>query len=199
MTQPPGIINPSERHPGRRLARLNIPDAEIDRILGECIAALNGQIAPPDGLLLTPSQITRVTARQATAVLEGRKSRRPTLTSATRQANKAGIEVARCSIKQAATILGLPSRTIQDLAARGKIAGAAKLGRRWTFDQEKLRRFIREKERETWHNASRPLDVSGVAKPFGAGLRFAGENSDGRFTRVTRRLRARNTRPRGSG
>ena len=35
-----------------RLKPLNIPDAEIDRILGECIAALNGQIAPPDGLLL---------------------------------------------------------------------------------------------------------------------------------------------------
>jgi len=34
-----------------------------------------------------------------------------------------------------------PSRTIQDLAARGEIAGAAKLGRRWTFDLEKLRRF----------------------------------------------------------
>jgi len=77
MTQPPGIINPNERHPGRRLARLNIPDAEIDRILGECIAALNGQVTPsPDGFLLTSTKLTRVTARQAAAILESRRKPR---------------------------------------------------------------------------------------------------------------------------
>ena len=59
-----------------RLKPLNIPDAEIDRILGECIAAINGQIAPPDGLLLTSTKITRLTARQAAAVLEGRRKPR---------------------------------------------------------------------------------------------------------------------------
>src|SRR5262249_4366876 len=105
----------------------------------------------------------------------------------------------RGTAKQAAAILGAPTRTIQDLAARGEIPGAAKAGRRWTFDLEKLRRLVRQKERETWQHANRQQDVFGAAKIFGGGFRFAGENSDGRFTRVTRRLRARNTRPRGSG
>jgi hypothetical protein len=105
----------------------------------------------------------------------------------------------RCAIDQAVAILGLPLRTVQDLAARGEIMGAAKIGRRWTFDLEKLRRFVRDKERQTWRSQGRPADVSGGAKPFGVGFRFAGENSDGRFTQVTRRLRARDTGPRGNG
>ena len=101
----------------------------------------------------------------------------------------------RGTAKQAAAILGAPTRTIQDLAARGEIPGAAKLGRCWTFDLEKLRRLVRQKERETWQYANRQPDVSGGAKFFGAGFRFAGENSDGRFTRVTRRLRGGATKP----
>src|SRR6516225_1669451 len=109
------------------------------------------------------------------------------------------LRVERGSIDQAAAILGLLPRTIQHLAARGQIVGAAKLGRRWTFDLEKLRRFVRDKERQTWHSAKRPVDVFGAAKPFGAGLRFAAGTSAGRFTQVTRRLRGRHTKQRGSG
>ena len=105
----------------------------------------------------------------------------------------------RGTAKQAAAILGVPTRTIQDLATRGEIPGAAKLGRRWTFDLEKLRRLLKQKERETWQHANRQPDVSGGAKLFGGGFRFAGENSDGRFTQVIRRLRGRNTRRHGSG
>jgi Helix-turn-helix domain len=115
----------------------------------------------------------------------------------TRAAGAASVE--RGSTAQAMAILGLPPRTIQDRAARGKIPGAAKLGRRWTFDLKELRRFVKQKERETWASARRPQDVFGVARPFGAASRFAAENSDGRFTQVTRRLRGRNSRPRGSG
>src|SRR5262249_13827344 len=104
----------------------------------------------------------------------------------------------RGSIKQAAASLGLPAPTIQHLAARCKIARAAKPRRCWTFNLEKLRHLVRQKERETWQHANLQPDASGGAKFFGAGLRYADENSDGRFTQVTRRLRGRNTRPRGS-
>ena len=85
---------------------------------------------------------------------------------------------------------------VQQLAARGELAGAgaAKLGRRWTFDLEKLRRFVRQKERETWHNAKHRPDASGGPAPSTAGLRYADGISDGRFTRVTRRLRGRATK-----
>src|SRR5262249_42615477 len=104
----------------------------------------------------------------------------------------------RGTVRQAAGILGLPERTVQDLAARGEIAGAAKFGRRWTFDFGKLRRLVRQKERQTWQSARHRADATGGLARYGGGLGFAGENSDGRFTRLTRRLRACATRRRES-
>jgi Helix-turn-helix domain len=105
----------------------------------------------------------------------------------------------RVSIDKAVAVLGLPKRTVQELAARGEIAGAAKIGRRWTFDIEKLRRLVRQRERETWQSGKRRPDATGGAIPSGHGLRFVGAKSDGRFTQVTRRLRGRNIRSGGSG
>ena len=107
--------------------------------------------------------------------------------------------VERVSIARAAVILGPPVRTVQALAARGEIPGAAKIGGRWTFDIEKLRRLVRQRERETWQNGRRRPDATGGQIPSGRGLRFAGAKSDGRFTQVTRRLRGQNTRLGGSG
>lgn len=43
---------------------------------------------------------------------------------------------------------GLSRRTVQAMAARGEIPGAAKFGKLWTFDRLKLARWIREKEQE---------------------------------------------------
>ena len=96
-------------------------------------------------------------------------------------------------------ILGSPLRTVQELSARGEIPGAAKLGRRWTFDIEKLRRLVRQRERETWQSGKHRPDAFGAATPSGAALKFVGANSDGHFTRVTRRLRGRDTKKGGSG
>ena len=41
---------------------------------------------------------------------------------------------------------GLSRRTIQAMAARGQIPGAAKLGSTWTFDKLKLARWIKHRE-----------------------------------------------------
>lgn len=54
---------------------------------------------------------------------------------------------ARCRIAEACYWTGLPARTVQNLAASGKIPGAAKLGGLWTFDRARLRGWIRERER----------------------------------------------------
>src|SRR5262245_41167159 len=97
----------------------------------------------------------------------------------------------RASVKTAATMLGLPLRTVQHLAARGEIAGAAKFGRRWTFDVEKLRRLIKERERQTWLNAKRRPDVSGGGTPFGAKPWFAGSESSGRLRQMIRKSQKR--------
>lgn len=52
----------------------------------------------------------------------------------------------RCLIEEAQNITGLPPRTLQSLSARGEIWGAAKLGRRWTYDRMRLRAWVRANE-----------------------------------------------------
>lgn len=52
----------------------------------------------------------------------------------------------RCMIEEAHLITGLPERTLQSLSAQGEIWGAAKLGRRWTYDRQRLRAWVRAKE-----------------------------------------------------
>jgi hypothetical protein len=81
------------------------------------------------------------------------------------------------------TILGIPRRTVQQLAKRGKLPGAAKFGRRWTFDIAKLRRLVRDQERRAWRENEKHLrDAIGAAVPSTVALRSTGETSDGRFT-----------------
>lgn len=48
----------------------------------------------------------------------------------------------------AAAMLGISTRTVQALAASGRLPGAAIFGRVWTFDRIKLRQFIEMKETE---------------------------------------------------
>jgi predicted DNA-binding transcriptional regulator AlpA len=51
-----------------------------------------------------------------------------------------------------ALMTGLSVRKVQELAAAGKLPGAAKLGGVWTFDPQKVRAWIEEREA----HASRP-------------------------------------------
>lgn len=48
----------------------------------------------------------------------------------------------------AARILGLNLRTLQNLAGRGEIPSAAKIGRCWTYDEMVLRHWLKKKEGE---------------------------------------------------
>jgi excisionase family DNA binding protein len=96
----------------------------------------------------------------------------------------------RISISVAADILGISGRTIRHMAQRGEIPGAAKIGRRWTFDQARLRDYVRRQEAATCQSARRHLpDVSGVATPYGVEFRSGGETSSGRYARTIQRLR----------
>ena len=52
----------------------------------------------------------------------------------------------RITIPEAVMITGLCERTLQQLSQRGEIWGAAKLGRRWTYDRLRLRAWIAAKE-----------------------------------------------------
>src|SRR6266852_2290324 len=101
-------------------------------------------------------------------------------------------ETERGTIDKAIAIIGLPARTVQAMAARGELPGAAKFGRRWTFDLTKLRRLVTIRERETWArgNQRHHPDATGGAIASGAGLRSTAETSDGAYTQILQRLRA---------
>jgi hypothetical protein len=53
---------------------------------------------------------------------------------------------ARVQTADAARLLGVSARTVQYLAGRGELPGAAKIGQTWTFCLEKLRRFVAAQE-----------------------------------------------------
>lgn len=57
-----------------------------------------------------------------------------------------GIMQEAIQTKAAAGILGISTRTLQLMAARGEIPGAALIGRRWTFNEAALRRWRRSRE-----------------------------------------------------
>jgi hypothetical protein len=59
------------------------------------------------------------------------------------------LTVERIGTARAREILGLSQRSVQYLAARGKLPGAAMIGSRWTFDEVKLRAWVNDKEMAT--------------------------------------------------
>jgi hypothetical protein len=56
------------------------------------------------------------------------------------------LRVARIQSADAAMMLGVSRRTTQEMAARGELPGAAKIGDVWTFDPDALAGFVRERE-----------------------------------------------------
>ena len=59
----------------------------------------------------------------------------------------------RIGAKEAAAILGVKPRKLQAMSARGAIPGAARIGRQWSFDPAKLRRYLKNREREVCQEA----------------------------------------------
>src|SRR5262245_10844938 len=96
----------------------------------------------------------------------------------------------RGTAKQAAAILGLKPRKLQAMSARGEIPGAAKLGRQWTYDLAKLRRFVEQRE-QTCQNEKPRRAAIGAAVSFGPKLWSAGGGSGGRLKRMIRESQQR--------
>ena len=65
---------------------------------------------------------------------------------------------------EVAAILRITPRTVQGMAARGELPGAARIGRNWTFSAEKLRRFIAERENECLTCAAPAISATARAK-----------------------------------
>jgi excisionase family DNA binding protein len=104
----------------------------------------------------------------------------------------------RVTIAEAAGILGVPERTVRDLAQRGELSGA-KIGRRWTFDLGRLRDYVQNKETQAWQGARHRRAVSGGAAPSGAVFRPAAVMSDGRYRQTIQKLRELGAGRNGTG
>lgn len=88
----------------------------------------------------------------------------------------------------AVAITGLSLRTVQALALRGEIPGAAKLGGSWTFDEAALRNWI--KERTQCPQDRRHLSTrTGEVTRYGRGSPLQDENSVRALEQARLRLR----------
>jgi hypothetical protein len=97
----------------------------------------------------------------------------------------------RGGIDDAVAILGLKKRNVEDKAASGKIPGAVKIGKLWTFNLQVLRDFVRDAERKqclTNEQRHHPA-VTGAAIFSGASLKSAGGGPDGLYKQTIRNLR----------
>jgi hypothetical protein len=101
-------------------------------------------------------------------------------------------EAERGTAKQAAAILGLKPRKLQAMSQRGKIPGAAKLGRQWTYDLAKLRGFVEQQEQAiTCENEKPRPGATGGAIPCGAALGSGGGSSGGRLKQMIQQSQKR--------
>jgi Helix-turn-helix domain len=71
----------------------------------------------------------------------------------------------RVQTAEAARQLGVNMRTVQLMAGRGELPGAAKIGNAWTFDVVKLRAFIAAKEAECAAGLNKPIPKSPGCEP----------------------------------
>jgi len=96
----------------------------------------------------------------------------------------------RGTIDEAVAIIGYPARTVQAMAAAGRIPGAAKPGRRWTFDLDVLRRWIKQEEKKRWQSDERRPIAIGAAGSFGGVSRLPARSTDGAYARAMARLQS---------
>lgn len=89
-------------------------------------------------------------------------------------------EAERISTSEAVLITGICERTLQHLAGRGEVWGAAKLGGRWKFDRQRLRAWVVANENAV---LSRKTSTSGMASGMPA-LRSTDENVESRLRRA---------------
>src|SRR5450759_1365581 len=96
----------------------------------------------------------------------------------------------RGTIDDAVAILGVCARTVRQLALRGELPREAKIGRRWTFNLECLREYVKWKEIEACPNAKHPRERSGAVRFSGGGFRPVVGTSNGRYVQTIQRLRS---------
>lgn len=114
-----------------------------------------------------------------------------------RQALASGQE--RIKMAQAVAITGENERTLQAAAARGAIPGATKPFKCWTFDEAKLRAWLKRQEAKPCHDdeidptrrTARPPTSTTAAGSNGRAFRSGAASSEEAYRQAMRRLRGK--------
>jgi excisionase family DNA binding protein len=95
----------------------------------------------------------------------------------------------RIRAERASLILGVSLRTVQEMAARGELPGAAKIGKLWTFNEAEIRTYIRERQacRTSARHRQTPI---GEATHFTAGSPSTGGLTEKAYILAMQRLRS---------
>jgi hypothetical protein len=84
----------------------------------------------------------------------------------------------RIQSRAAKSILGIALRSVQSLAAQGKLPSAAQYKRNWTFEEAALRRFVAEQEQATQDRArARSYPVSTTKKAVKSAPSYAAQTA----------------------
>ena len=92
----------------------------------------------------------------------------------------------RTQSSEVARLLGVTPRTVIKMANNGYLPGAGKIGGRWTFDREKLRKFVLEREQE----CQRKICIS-ATEYGGYKLPSVASSTEDRFTQAMLKLRGK--------
>jgi hypothetical protein len=78
------------------------------------------------------------------------------------------------------------------MARAGKLPGAARVGRDWTFDRDKLTAFIEQRESETCQQEGRPRPVAtGAVTYYGRRPTLRASDTSGHCIQAIRNLQRR--------
>ena len=83
----------------------------------------------------------------------------------------------------AASILGVSIRQVQNMAARGLLPSAAKIGSVWTFRRGAILDYRRQKEREACRQAENTISINARESGMGASV-LVDETLDEAYERV---------------
>ena len=95
----------------------------------------------------------------------------------------------RIGVEAVALILGENVRTVQAMAAAGKIPSAAKPAKKWTFNETIVRDWLAERENERCPSAKTRRTPTGGGIRYGGGSPSPAARSGGAYELAMQKLR----------
>lgn len=95
----------------------------------------------------------------------------------------------RVLVSRVCFITGLPPRTVQLLASKGQIPGAAKLGSRWTFNEATVRGWVDQEVKRCQERTRITTSIAGAPSGMPV-LKSAARSYEQAYTQMMAKRRA---------